>query len=176
MRSNKRQYYRNKKDNTIERIVHENIIDGVILTKFFSEDGKPIHNSEYKTFVNTTELYLYWEEFTYKPNIPNDKKYGRLVATIFKAIAFQLEDYGIGDGKFEEFCDIENRINMLPEIFFSDLHTDKKAYLYSVHKAVKQEYNEEVADDIMFCGQTDFYAMAYDSKTTIQNALNNIDG
>lgn len=85
-----RQYVKRNVDES-QFIVYDNIINGVILTKFNEEDGVPIVN--YKFFVSHSDFDAEYSSIKFK--IPTSERENWIVARGLDEINHQLNNHGI---------------------------------------------------------------------------------
>lgn len=163
-----RGYYRNKETKE-ERIQTDTLKDGVVLNEISDDSGIPMGNSYYKIFVLEEDLKTHWEKFEWQTKLPEDKQRQEAIVKVFRTLMSQLDNYGILEDE-EYMTDMEYECHLIEDAFFGE-YKSKDEFHRSITRAVKQEFNEEMADEITFSESVTFFSMLYDIRNEVREAL-----
>lgn len=165
-----KQYFRHVESGE-EKIGYETITGGIILTKFDEKEGYPISNGCYKIFVTEENLKKEWEQFEFKVDVNLTQDRMDRIVEFCRKLHTECNQYGAFEDGQEDFEEIESQCKILEDIFKKDFIRDKKHLESYINDAIRQEFNEDMSDELRYGEGSTFYFLIYDLKEEIKKVF-----
>lgn len=158
-----RNYYENKETGE-SAVVYERISNGTILTSFTS-NGAAISNRGEQKFVSDQELEENWKPFRFRAEVNKEKEVRKATTKFVRSLHDHLNNHGAFENGAQEFNSVEWNCQIVETILFD--YNGHPALDDLISEAIKQEFPEEVADDLIFSEVGDFYGLVYSMRNDL---------